>query len=107
MALDPFLMPGGSGSATCPDAQSMPPARRGLRCRHVPHGIERTTGQEKPLVRHVPRGTLRATRQERVVVLPPDPRHRAHQPAGEGSEVTMHLMALGPPPVQEGSSVVM
>jgi hypothetical protein len=53
-------LPGeGFGVATCPMAQSAPPARKGLRCRHVP------------------RGTERATCQERAPVSPHGPRHRA------------------------------
>jgi hypothetical protein len=60
----------GSGSATCPDAQSTPPTRRGLQCRHVPHGTEH------------------ATRQERAPVSPSAPRHRAHHLPEKGSGVT-------------------
>jgi hypothetical protein len=33
----------GSGIATCPMAQSAPPARKGIRCHHVPRGTVRAT----------------------------------------------------------------
>jgi hypothetical protein len=70
-----------------PEAQSMPPTRRGLWCLHVPYGAER------------------ATHQERALMLPRAPRHRARHPTGEGSRVTTCLVAPGRPPTQEGSGV--
>jgi hypothetical protein len=63
-------MPESSGSDMCPEAQSTPPTRRGLRCHHVPHGIEHTTQQERAPVSPRARGTKRATRRERSPVLP-------------------------------------
>jgi hypothetical protein len=53
----------------CLETQSTPPARRGLRCRHVPHDTER------------------ATRQERALVSPRAPRYHARHSPGEGSGV--------------------
>jgi hypothetical protein len=89
MATDLFPVPGGSSSATCPEAQSMPPARRGIRCHHMPHGTERTTRQKRALVSscasrhrehhshgegsrccHVTRGTEPVTRQEKAPESP-------------------------------------
>jgi hypothetical protein len=64
-------VPGGSGSTTCPEAQSTPRARRGLRCCHVPHGTEH------------------ATRQEKTLVSPRALRHYVHHSPGEGSSVAM------------------
>jgi hypothetical protein len=81
------LLEEGSGVIICPMAQSAPPARKGLWCRHVP------------------RGTVSTTRMERAPVLPRDPRHRARHPAGEGSRVTTCLVAPGPPPAQGGFGV--
>jgi hypothetical protein len=71
-------VPEGSSSATCPEAQNTPPTRRGLRCRHVPHG------------------TKRATHQEMAPVSPRAPRHRARHPLGEGSSVATCLEASSP-----------
>jgi hypothetical protein len=48
-APDPLPVPESSCSTTCPVAQSTPPSRRGLRCRHVPRGTEPITGQERAL----------------------------------------------------------
>jgi hypothetical protein len=46
-APDPLLVPEISSSTTCPVAQSMPPARRGLRCCHVPRGTKPVTRRGK------------------------------------------------------------
>jgi hypothetical protein len=39
----------GSGVATCPEAPSPSPSRKGLRCCHVPRGTEPVTQQERAL----------------------------------------------------------
>jgi hypothetical protein len=75
----------GSGVAMYPMAQSVPPARKRLRCHHVP------------------RGTMHATHQERAPVLPCAPGHRARHLAGEGSGVATHLVAPGPPTAPLGA----
>jgi hypothetical protein len=80
MTLSPFPVPKGSGSATCPEAQSTPPARRRLRCCHVPHVTERVTYQERALM------LLRA------------PTHRVRHPPGEGSGVATCPEAPSPSP---------
>jgi hypothetical protein len=105
MAPDPFLVPEGSDFATCPEAQSTSPVRRGLQYHHVPYETERATHHERALMSPRTPSTVRATRQERASVLPHAPRHQARHPAGEGSGVTTFLVAPGPPPAQEGSSV--
>jgi hypothetical protein len=79
-------MPEGSGSATCPKAQGMQPARRGLQCRHVPHGTEQ------------------ATCQERALVSPRASRHRARHPPGEGSGVCQMPRGTEPVTRQERAS---
>jgi hypothetical protein len=84
MAPDPLLVSESSGSTTCPKAQSMPPARRRLRCRHVP------------------RGTERATRQERALVLPCALRHQARHTTGKGSGVATGPEAPSPSPDRRG-----
>jgi hypothetical protein len=78
MALDPLPVPKNSGSAMCPEAQSMPPARRGLRCCHVSRGIEC------------------ATRHEGALMSPRDPRHRACHPLGKGFGVATWPKAPSP-----------
>jgi hypothetical protein len=80
MAPDPFSVPESSGSATCPEAQSTPPTRRGLRCHHMPHGTER------------------ATHQERAPMSPHAPRHRVRHPPGKGSGVATCPEAPSPSP---------
>jgi hypothetical protein len=37
----------GSDAATCSEAPCAPPARKGLRCCHVPRGTEPVTWQER------------------------------------------------------------
>jgi hypothetical protein len=50
--------------------QSMPPARKGLRCRHVPHGTMRATRQERALVLPCARGTEPITQQDKALESP-------------------------------------
>jgi hypothetical protein len=71
-------------SATCPEAQSMPPTRRGLRCHHIPHGTER------------------ATRQERALVLPHALRHHTCHLPGKDYGVAMCPEASSPSPGRRG-----
>jgi hypothetical protein len=80
MTPDPFSVSGGSGSTTCPEAQSTPPTKRGLQCRHVPHGTEH------------------ATHQERAPVSPHASRHCARHLPGEGSGVATYPEAPNPSP---------
>jgi hypothetical protein len=54
----------GSGVATCLEAPSTPPTRKGLQCHHVPQGTER------------------ATHKERAPVSSRAPRHLDHRPTG-------------------------
>jgi hypothetical protein len=62
----------------------MPPSRRGLQCRHVPHGTEY------------------ATRQERASMSPHAPRHCARHPPGKGSGVATCSEAPSPSPGRSG-----
>jgi hypothetical protein len=65
----------------------MPPVRRGLRCRHVPHDTERVT------------------RQKRAPASPYALRHHARHSPGEGFGVATCPEALSLSPEQEGFGV--
>jgi hypothetical protein len=83
-APDSFSVQESSSSATCPEAESTPPARRGLQYRHMPHDTER------------------ATRQERAPVSPCAPRHRVLHTLGNGSDVAMCPEPPSPSPGKRG-----
>jgi hypothetical protein len=74
----------GSGAAMCPHSSRLAPGAKELWLRHVPHGIEH------------------ATRQERASVSPCAPMHQAHHSPGEGSGVTTCPEAPSPSPSRRG-----
>jgi hypothetical protein len=90
-ALDPLPMPESSGFATCPMAQSTPPTRRGLRCRHVPRDTEPVTQQgrtsESPHARPLRRKALASPRDRGTRTT-----------AQQGSDIAMCLVTPDPPP---------
>jgi hypothetical protein len=67
-----------------PRLQTRSQYQRGLRCRHVSHGTEH------------------ATCQERALASPHAPWHRARHPSGEGSGVVMCPVAHSSPPIRRG-----
>jgi hypothetical protein len=86
----------GSGVAMCSVAQSAPPARKGLRCRHVPRGTEPVTWQER--ASESPRASwLKVRPLRRKAQMSPCDRD-TRTTARQGSGITTCPVALDPPP---------
>jgi hypothetical protein len=99
----------GSDVTTCLEAPSMPPARKGLQCCHVPQGTEPVTQLRSC---HVPHGSRPAPRAGKIfrrhVIEAPGPPHgrapvsprilwlQTHLLVQEDSGATTCPVALGP-----------
>jgi hypothetical protein len=85
-----------SSSAMYPMAQSTPPTRRGLRCRHMPHGTEPVTRQGRAPESQRVSWLLAHPLRRKALASPCDRGTRTT--ARQGSDIVTCPMAPDPPP---------